>query len=78
MKPQNTCGESSLCEEPTRGFREMFQQAYQAAAVFMANQGDQRNRRVLLVSKPVERRRWSCSAEDPIRTLIFLGSWSHT
>ncbi|CAK8572814.1 unnamed protein product [Lathyrus sativus] len=26
----------------------------------------------------IERRRWSHRDEDPIRTLMFLGSWSHT
>ncbi|WJX19968.1 hypothetical protein P8452_09580 [Trifolium repens] len=26
----------------------------------------------------IDRRRWSHRAEDPIRTLMFLGSWNHT
>ncbi|KAB2605171.1 hypothetical protein D8674_004888 [Pyrus ussuriensis x Pyrus communis] len=79
MKPQNICGESSLCDESTRGFRETLRQAYQAAMVVMAGHGGHNNGRGLLVSKPIGgRRRWNNYAEDPIRTLIFLGSWSHT
>ncbi|TQD76427.1 hypothetical protein C1H46_038055 [Malus baccata] len=79
MKPQNICGESSLYDESTRGFRETLCQAYQAAMVVMARHGRQNDGRGLLVSKPIGRRiRWNNYADDPIRTLIFLGSWSHT
>lgn len=77
MKPQNICGESSLCEESKRGFRQKLGQAYEAALLVMARNGAQKGRG-LLISKSIERRRWNYSAEDPIRTLMFLGSWSHT
>lgn len=81
MKPQHICGESSLREESKRGFRERLGQAYQATVLVMARHGAQNGVAVgrgLLISKAIERRTWSSSAEDPIRTLMFLGSWNHT
>ncbi|CAB4281541.1 unnamed protein product [Prunus armeniaca] len=79
MKPQHICGESSLCEESKIGVRERLGQAYKAAMLVMARHGAQNGfGRGLLISKAIERRRWSSSAEDPIKTLMFLGSWNHT
>ncbi|EXB40837.1 hypothetical protein L484_009082 [Morus notabilis] len=79
MKPQQFSGEGSLGKEPKRTFRERLRQACEAA--FVSKSGyevDQNGRRSLSIPKEIERRRCSYRAEDPIRTMMFLGSWSHT
>lgn len=53
---------------------EKLRQAYRAATVegvssfFVAKESDD----------DIEKRKWSCHTEDPIRIMMFLGSWSHT
>ena len=77
MKPQQFSGEGSLGAESKRTFREKLRQACEAALGSKAHN----NQNDLLISKEIERRRWvknNYRAEDPIRTMMFLGSWSHT
>ncbi|XVF80526.1 hypothetical protein PTKIN_Ptkin15bG0080500 [Pterospermum kingtungense] len=61
-----------------RTMRERFKQVCQAAMDVMVKNGVQRGHRTSLISKEIERRNGSYSTEDPIRTMMFLGSWSHT
>lgn len=85
MKHQQFSGEGSLAvgQEKKRTFREKLRQACEAALV-SKYEVDQNGRRSLSnnnnnnLPKDIERRRWSYRAEDPIRTMMFLGSWSHT
>ncbi|XWS36194.1 hypothetical protein CRYUN_Cryun20dG0064400 [Craigia yunnanensis] len=78
MKPQNLSGDNSLIGELSeRTIRERLKQICQAAMDAMVNNGVQRGHRIL-ISKEIERRNGSYSTEDPIRAMMFLGSWSHT
>ncbi|EOX95016.1 Uncharacterized protein TCM_004602 [Theobroma cacao] len=78
MKPQSLSGDNSLIGESERRiWRGRLKQMCQAAMDAMVPSGVQRGHRIL-ISKVVERRSWRCSTEDPIRTMMFLGSWSHT
>jgi hypothetical protein len=77
MKPQHVSGDGSLTQDSKRTVGEKLRQAYEVARIAVAEN------RVwegcsLPISKEIERRRWSYHAEDPIRTMMFLGSWSHT
>ncbi|KAK9282122.1 hypothetical protein L1049_005034 [Liquidambar formosana] len=74
MKSEHFSGGSPLIHESKRTVGEMLKQAYETA---MAWNGAP-NGRGLPISKEIERRKRSFGAEDPIRTIIFLGSWSHT
>jgi hypothetical protein len=77
MNPQHLSGEGSLAQESKKTVGENLRLAYEVARIAVAKN------RVwegcsLPISKEIERRRWSYHAEDPIRTMMFLGSWSHT
>lgn len=77
MKPQHISGDGSLNQDSKRTVGEKLRQAYEVARIAVAET------RVwegcsLPISKEIERRRRSYHAEDPIRTMMFLGSWSHT
>lgn len=77
MKPHNLSNDGSLTHESKRTIGEKLKQAIDAAMDAMArNELGKGNS--LLFSKEIERRNWSHHAEDPIRTMMFLGSWSHT
>lgn len=79
MKPQQFSGDSCLSQESKRTIREKIGRVYEAALVAMAgSNGAQNGGSSFLVSKQIERRRWNNRTEDPIRTMMFLGSWSHT
>ncbi|XWS46685.1 hypothetical protein CRYUN_Cryun14cG0089200 [Craigia yunnanensis] len=78
MKSQNLSGDNSLIGELSeRTIRERLKQVCQAAMDAMVKNGVQRGHKIL-ISKEIERRNGSCSTEDPIRTMMFLGSWSYT
>jgi|UniRef100_A0A2N9EC73 hypothetical protein len=78
MKPQQLSGDSSLTQESKRTVGEKFRQAYEVAIIAIAKNRVWEACTNLPISKEIERRKWSHHAEDPIRTLMFLGSWSHT
>ena len=79
MKPQQFTGDGSVGKESKTTLGEKLRQACEAALVSMAGFGSNQNRRrSLLIPKDIERRRGTHHAEDPIRTMMFLGSWSHT
>ncbi|QHO44982.1 hypothetical protein HN51_014970 [Arachis hypogaea] len=63
-------GEGSLASESSISLGEKLHQDCEsvvAAAADVAKQG-----------RRLSSRRGSCHGEDPIRTLMFLGSWTHT
>ncbi|KAG2697412.1 hypothetical protein I3760_07G104400 [Carya illinoinensis] len=79
MKPSvQLSGDGSLAEEPKRTVGEKLRQACGVAVTAIANYTANWEGRSLPISKEIERRKWSYSAEDPIRILMFLGAWSHT
>lgn len=77
MEPQHLSCDGSLTQESDRTVGEKFRQAFEVARIAVA-----KNRIwggcSLPISEEIERRRWSSDAEDPIKTMMFLGSWSHT
>ncbi|TKY61797.1 hypothetical protein E2542_SST11650 [Spatholobus suberectus] len=72
MKP-HVSGESSLANESSRSVGEKLHQVCKAAMVAITTDASKQRRRLLPCNQ-----RLSHQAEDPIRTLMFLGSWSHT
>ncbi|CAL5433225.1 unnamed protein product [Camellia sinensis] len=89
MKPQNFSGDSSLIHESKRTIGEKFRQVYEKAIVSMIgneipmrsrSDRDYKCRYDRLFSREIERQKgnWRYGVEDPIRTMMFLGSWSHT
>ncbi|CAK7348280.1 unnamed protein product [Dovyalis caffra] len=75
MKPRNLSSDGSLPHESKRTIGERVKQAIDAATVSMtmAMNGAGKGNGALLYSKQIERRNWSYQAEDPIRTMMFLG-----
>lgn len=71
MKP-HVSSESSLGNESSRSVGEKLHQVCKAAMVAITTDGSKQSR--LLTCN----QRLSHHTEDPIRTLMFLGSWSHT
>ncbi|KAL4308316.1 hypothetical protein GQ457_01G053700 [Hibiscus cannabinus] len=73
MKPQSLSGD----HESKGTIREKLKQICEAAMDVMAKNGVQRGHRIP-ISKDVERLSSNHYAEEPIRTMMLLGSWSHT
>lgn len=72
MKPQHPSGDSSLGHESKRAtIGERLRRAYEAAV-----EAPQRGQ--FMTPRDVERRKAGHCVEDPIRTMMFLGSWNHT
>ncbi|PSR94768.1 Homeobox protein [Actinidia chinensis var. chinensis] len=86
MKPQNLSSESSLVHESKRTIGEKFWQICEAARVAVAENNRPLKRKgkgnpPISFPREMERRngnRGYRGLEDPIRTVMFLGSWSHT
>lgn len=85
MKSQHISGDGYSVTDPNesnRTIRERVGQAYEAAVMAISgaqNQDHHRGGSSSSISKEIDRRRrWSYHTEDPIRTMMFLGSWSHT
>lgn len=77
MKHHSFSGESPLINESKRTVGEKLRQAYEAAVVAVAGKGSP-NGCSAPILKEIERRKRSYGVEDPIRTMMFLGSWTHT
>ncbi|KAB1202939.1 hypothetical protein CJ030_MR8G002066 [Morella rubra] len=77
MKPEQLSGDGSMTQESKRTHGEKLVQAYEAATTAMNKYGAWEGCG-LPISREIERRKWSSRAEDPIRTLMFLGCWNHT
>ncbi|KAJ6729479.1 hypothetical protein OIU85_020396 [Salix viminalis] len=80
MKPHNLSGDGSLPRESKRTIGGRLKQAVAAASASMntAKNGAGKENSSLLCSKEMKRRSWSYQGEEPIRTMMFLGSWGHT
>ncbi|KAK2649421.1 hypothetical protein Ddye_016910 [Dipteronia dyeriana] len=80
MKHQNVSGsgDGSLAHDSKRTIGEKLRQAYDAAVVAVAGDRVQQPGRSRSASRGLERRKSGYCAEDPIRTMMFLGSWNHT
>ncbi|XP_054803731.1 uncharacterized protein LOC129306954 [Prosopis cineraria] len=78
MKPHPVSGEASRPNDSAKSIGDKLRQVYQAAVVAVT--ADSLKQPRLLLRNQTERRGRShrASADDPIRTLMFLGSWSHT
>ncbi|KAI4301383.1 hypothetical protein L6164_034667 [Bauhinia variegata] len=73
MKPHSVSGDGSLGNESGITIGEKFRRVYEAAVMAMTT--DSLEQRRIVMSKQSERRH---RANEPIRTMMFLGSWSHT
>lgn len=77
MKPQHFSGDSSFIRESKMTIGEKLRRAYATTMTVMV--GDKTpNERGIKISKEIERRNGRSGIEDPLRTMMFLGSWSHT
>ena len=77
MKP-HASSESSEASELRRCIGEKLHRVDEAAMVAITTPDTASKQGRLLKFNKTERRRWSHRAEDPIRTLMFLGSSNHT
>lgn len=72
MKPQKFCGDTSFFQKSNRQcWWEKFRQTYERS-----KEGD--HVRINMYASREKMERPSVTREDPIRTIMFLGSWSHT
>ncbi|KAL8100945.1 hypothetical protein AgCh_032991 [Apium graveolens] len=79
MKPQHLSGDSSLIRESKMTIGEKLRQAYATTmTVMVGDTTPNERRRGIKFSKEIERRQGRSGLEDPLRTMMFLGSWSHT
>ncbi|KAK1564802.1 hypothetical protein Q3G72_011896 [Acer saccharum] len=79
MKHQNVyAGDGSLAHDSKRTIGEKLRQAYDAVVVTVAGDRVQQSGRSRSASRGIERQKSCYCAEDPIRTMMFLGSWNHT
>ncbi|KAF8006697.1 hypothetical protein BT93_K0875 [Corymbia citriodora subsp. variegata] len=76
MKPQHPSGDPSIGHEGKRTatIGERLRRAYEAAVVA----AEAPNRGRFMTPRDAERRKPVYRVEDPIRTMMFLGSWNHT
>ncbi|KAJ0052861.1 hypothetical protein Pint_01011 [Pistacia integerrima] len=75
MKHQHVSGDHHQDSKRTIG--EKLREALKAARVAVAGDGIEGGHNPSFTRRN-ERRKPSYRAEDPIRTMMFLGSWSHT
>ncbi|KAJ4968069.1 hypothetical protein NE237_014770 [Protea cynaroides] len=79
MKPQHLPSDSSMVHEAKKTMGEKLKNVYDGAKVSLARKIASQKGNGDSVSQGIERRRASNSTtEDPIRTIMFLGSWNHT
>ncbi|KAI9080330.1 hypothetical protein K1719_037724 [Acacia pycnantha] len=78
MKPHSVSGEASRSNDSTKSIGDKLRRVYEAAVVAVS--ADSLKQPRLVRSNQTERRGWNhrAWADDPIRTLMFLGSWNHT
>ncbi|KAL4558847.1 hypothetical protein LXL04_037051 [Taraxacum kok-saghyz] len=81
MKPQHISSDTSVIHDCKRMVGERFRQAFQATTIVVDDNkrsGISDTERRVLNAKEVKRKNRRVNTEDPIRTIMFLGSWSHT
>uniref|UniRef100_F6HZ28 Uncharacterized protein n=1 Tax=Vitis vinifera TaxID=29760 RepID=F6HZ28_VITVI len=72
MKPTHLPGDG-----PQTTVGERLRLAYEAAVMAVARNWAVKGGGVP-IPKEIERRKHCSAADDPIRTMMFLGSWNHT
>lgn len=82
MKPQHLSSDTSMIHECKRMVGERLQQAFQARIVVEDSRSERSessdSERKIYNTKQVKRLNRRVKMDDPIRTIMFLGSWSHT
>ena len=79
MKHQKvSAGDGSPAHNSKITIGEKLRQAYNAAVVVVAGDRVQQLGWSRSASRGIERQKSGYCAEDPIRTMMFLGSWNHT
>ncbi|PWA71412.1 hypothetical protein CTI12_AA280860 [Artemisia annua] len=79
MKPQHLSGDSSAAHECTRMVKERLRQAFRATMLVDATRKESSHVKTHVSNvEEVKRPNRVLNTEDPIRTIMFLGSWSHT
>ncbi|WOG83769.1 hypothetical protein DCAR_0102947 [Daucus carota subsp. sativus] len=78
MKPHHLSGDSSLIRESKMTIGEKLRRAYATTMTVMVGDTNPNQRGNIKISKEIERRNGRSGLEDPLRTMMFLGSWSHT
>jgi len=77
MKPHiHVSGESSPGNEFRKPVGEKLHRVDEESVMTINCEASKQGR--VQMHQQFERRKWSHRAEDPIRTLMFLGSWNHT
>ncbi|KVH94444.1 hypothetical protein Ccrd_003473 [Cynara cardunculus var. scolymus] len=78
MKPQHISNDTSMIHECKR-VGERLRQAFQATVMAADSQnGSIDSERRVQYAKETNRPKRKMNVEDPMRTIMFLGSWSHT
>ncbi|TXG72564.1 hypothetical protein EZV62_001143 [Acer yangbiense] len=79
MKHLNvSASNGSLAHDSKRRIGEKLRQAYDEAVVAVVGDRVQQSGWSRSASRGIERQKSGYCAEDPIRTMMFLGSWNHT
>ncbi|KAK4273197.1 hypothetical protein QN277_021645 [Acacia crassicarpa] len=78
MKPHSVSGEASRSNDSAKSIGDRLRRVYEAAVVAVS--ADSLKQPRIVPRNQTERRGWNHHerADDPIRTLMFLGSWNHT
>lgn len=79
MKPKHLSSETSMIHDCKRMIGERLRQAFQATIVVDDNKNGISDAKIrVLNAKEVKRSCQRVKTEDPLRTIMFLGSLSHT
>ena len=79
MKPQHLSGDSSVVHECTRLVKERLRQAFRVTMLVVDTRNESSHAKTHVSNvKEVKIPNRVLNIEDPIRTIMFLGSWSHT
>ncbi|PWA71410.1 hypothetical protein CTI12_AA280840 [Artemisia annua] len=79
MKPQHLSGESSAVHECTRIVKDRIRQAFRATMLVDDTRNESSHAKTHVSNvEEVKRPNRELNTEDPIKTIMFLGSWSHT
>nr|GEU77629.1 zinc finger MYM-type protein 1 [Tanacetum cinerariifolium] len=77
MKPQYILGYSSAVHEGTRMVKERLRQAFRATMLVDDTRNESSNSKAYVLNvEEVKRPDHVLNTEDPIRTIMFLGSWT--
>nr|DAD33342.1 TPA_asm: hypothetical protein HUJ06_012193 [Nelumbo nucifera] len=77
MKPHNFSNDGSLIQEAKSMIREKLKKACEVAMFSVEKNVIQKGCRCSRLVSNENQRRQTSATEDPIRTLVFLASWTH-